>query len=247
MQAFSTWNCGNLWTIRNRRLRPEMMDRPDLDALAHRHALAGLRRVNTWSLSSHLFWPAVRDVAATSRGEPVRILDLGCGGGDVAVSLAKRARRHGLGVQITGWDKSGLAVSMASQLAVRHQLGNVGFEQVDVLQGTLPADCDIVMCSLFLHHLSDSDAVTLLQKMAAATRQCLLVNDLRRTHFGYYLAWIGCRLLTRSSIVHHDGPASVRGAYTIGEVRRLTKMAGLDGVRLTAHWPERFLLAWSTS
>jgi thiazole synthase ThiGH ThiG subunit len=71
------------------------------------------------------------------------------------------------------------------------------------------------------------------------------VNDLVRGPVGYLLAWSACRVLSRSAVVHHDGPVSVAGAFTLAEAGRLADNAGLSGVRLTRHWPQRFLLSWS--
>ena len=55
----------------------------------------------------------------------------------------------------------------------------VGFFRLDALTEPMPAPYNIVMCSLFLHHLSDDDAVGLLGKMAGASRM-VLVNDLTK-------------------------------------------------------------------
>ena len=96
-----------------------------------------------------------------------------------------------------------------------------------MLDGPLPEDYDIVMCSLFLHHLDDEMAVDLLSKMAAAARRLVVVNDLRRSTIGYLLAWLGCRLLTRSPVVHVDGPRSVQAAFSLDEIRSVLKQSGL--------------------
>jgi hypothetical protein len=81
--------------------------------------------------------------------------------------------------------------------------------------------------------------------MAAAAQRLVLVDDLRRTRFGYALAWIACQLLTRSPVVHTDGPRSVRAAFTLAEARQLAARAGLDDCRISPHWPQRFLLSWN--
>jgi len=65
-----------------------------------------------------------------------------------------------------------------------------------------------------------------------------------RTRFGYALAWAGGRLLTRSPIVHTDGPLSVRAAFTLDEFGTLAERAGLRGATFRRHWPQRFLFAW---
>ncbi|MFS6827638.1 hypothetical protein [Cyanobium sp. ATX-6F1] len=83
--------------------------------------------------------------------------------------------------------------------------------------------------------------------MAAATRHLVLVNDLIRSPLGYVLAWSACRLLSRSAIVHYDGPVSVQGAFQTQEVSAMAIQAGLEGALVRRCWPERYLLQWSQS
>lgn len=231
-------------TLAVRHLQPELMDAPDVDAAAHRHALAGLARINWVSLSSRILWPSIRGLARQSP-RPLRVLDLASGGGDVLCDIGRRATASGLSVELFGLDRSPLAVETADAIARRRGI-RASFTVGDVLDGDWPADVDVVMCSLFLHHLETTDVIRLLQRMSNAATT-LLANDLIRSRLGYQLAWWGCRLLTRSPIVHFDGPRSVEGAFSRDEIRDLARRAGLDSIRLTRHWPERFLLRWDRS
>lgn len=228
-----------------RRRKPEWMDDRSLDEGLHRQALAGLRRINALSRSAMAIWRPIQQLAQPPSLKEVRILDLATGGGDVALRLAQLASQHGRRVMVTGCDVSPVAVAEARQRAQALNISNVEFHTLDVLQDDLPSDFDVVMCSLFLHHLDEPDAMRLLQKMRAAAQQLVLVDDLRRTRAGYWLAWLGCRVLTRSPVVHMDGPLSVAGAFTSAEAIRLAEAAGLCGATLTHHWPQRFLLRWS--
>ena len=103
----------------------------------------------------------------------------------------------------------------------------------------------MLTCSLFLHHLDEAEAVDLLRRMAAAARQLVLINDLRRSTAGLLLAYLGTRLLSTSPVVHTDGPLSVAAAFTLAEVRKLAAQAGLKGATVAGRWPFRFLLKWS--
>jgi len=228
-----------------RQREPELMDQPGLCDQEHGNALAGLGRVNWWSRSSSIFWKPLLQLAQSAGAEPLKILDIASGGGDVSVDLAIRARRAGLNVEIAGCDISEYAVRYATEQARRRQLENVHFFQSDIFQEPAEQKYDLVMCSLFLHHLDESQAVQLMQWMSESTRHLMLINDLRRTRLGYCLAWAGCRLLTRSPIVHTDGPISVAGAFSIEEAEQLARQAGLEKVQITRHWPQRFLLEWS--
>ena len=116
----------------------------------------------------------------------------------------------------------------------------------DVIRDPLPGGFDVATCSLFFHHLSDDDAVTVLGRMKAAAT-VVLVNDLSRSRLGFAAAWVGCRVLTRSRVVRFDGPASVRSAFTPSEALALSERAGLRGAAVARRWPFRFLLTWRAS
>ena len=81
--------------------------------------------------------------------------------------------------------------------------------------------------------------------MGQAAKQLLLVNDLVRSRLGYLLAFAGTRLLSRSQMVHVDGPLSVRGAFKPAEALALALKAGLAGATVSWRWPFRYLLTWS--
>ena len=221
------------------------MDQPGLSDAEHRQALAGLRRVNLLSTSVSKLWSALSSWAPTDpQHPPLRVLDVACGGGDVAIRLATRARQQRMPITIDGCDLSPTALQVAREASQRAGLPEMKFFLQDALHEPLPLGYDIVMCSLFLHHLDEGDALKLMQAMSTAARKAILIDDLRRTRWGYVLCWVGCRLLTRSKIVHVDGPLSVQGAFTIAEVHRLADQCGLPGVQFQRHWPQRFLLAW---
>lgn len=228
--------------LSRRQRQAELMDDPALDVDRHRQALDGLRRVNQISRTARVLWPIL---AKTPTGEaPLRILDLASGGGDLAVSLARQAEMAGRPCVIEGWDISPTAVTMAQTAALAAGLNDVTFRVKDALRHAIPQNFDAVLCTLFLHHLSNQGVVRLLRKMCDATNHLVLADDLRRTRLGYWAAWVGCRLLSRSPIVHVDGPRSVQGAFTEGEVQELARAAGLEGAIVRRHWPQRFLLTW---
>jgi len=221
------------------------MDDPGLDLLEHRHALTALGRANFVSGTTASLWPAIRQAARDAGATPIRVIDVASGGGHVAVALARRANAEGLALDIVGYDISPVAIDYARTLAERAGVEGVRFENADALHGSWTGGVDIAICTLFLHHLEEADAVGLLQRMKAAARRLVLVSDLRRSSMGYLFAWAGCRLLSRSRVFRVDGTRSVEAAFTPAEAALLAEKAGLDGAQVTTHWPQRWLLAWS--
>ncbi len=215
------------------------MDDPSLDPVLHAGALRGLERINAVSATARVLWGPLARLART---RPLRVLDLACGAGDVAIGVRQRARREGVPIQVGACDVSPRAIAYARARA-EEQDADVEFFSCDVLREAFPRGYDVYLCTLFLHHLRESEAVELLRRMALG--RALLVSDLVRSRPGYWAARVGTRFLTRSPVVHADARASVEGAFTRAELSALADAAGLRGARIRPHWPFRMLLEWS--
>lgn len=232
--------------LTDRSRRAELMDDPDLDRGRHHRALKALSRINRVSLAGARLWEEVRALGREA-SRPVRVLDLACGGGDVLMDVAARARREELPVSLHGCDVSRVAVERARGRVAREGDGgqDVRFFEMDVLDDDLPDGFDLLTSSLFLHHLERAEAIRLLRKMAMATRRAIFVQDLRRTRLGYVLAWIGLHTLTRSDVARADGLGSVESAFTVTEVRSLCAEARLQGAVVEQRWPQRYSIRWT--
>lgn len=219
------------------------MDDPALDSAEHLQALRGLERINRISRSVPIVWEPIRALAREIGGRPVRVLDVATGAGDVPIGCARRAQRAGIHLQIEACDRSPRALEYA-----RHQAGQarveVRFFELNAIADSIPSGYDVVMCSLFLHHLEDADVVDLLQRMKEATRHLVVINDLVRSPAALLLVSLGTRLFSSSQVVHTDGPRSVRAAYTLEEIQAMADKAGLTGATVANRQPCRFLLVW---
>jgi SAM-dependent methyltransferase len=232
--------------LSRRHRQPEMMDQPGLDSGRHAQALRGLERVNFWSGSARALWSPILSLVRKTGAPSLRILDIATGAGDVPVALWRKAQAAGLQLHTDACDANPRAVQYSRRRAVQEK-ANIRFFELDVLRDPLPGGYDVVVSSLFLHHLDDAEAIELLRRMAAAARRMVLVNDLVRSSAGFFLAYVGTRLLTTSEVAHLDGPRSVEGAFTLEEVCDLSKRAGLCGATVKECWPCRLLLKWERS
>lgn len=232
--------------LRKRNRQPEVMDDPALDAQRFVGSLVGLRRINAITGSARILWSALqRQISQLDRG-PIRVLDVASGAGDTAISLWKRAQSDNRAIEIHGCDINPHAVDFATASAHRAS-ADVRFFQHDVLNGAFPDGYDVVISSLFLHHLDEENAKNFLKVAAETVNKGILIHDLARGKAGYLFAYYGVRLISRSDVVHVDGPRSVEGAFTVEEARAMGEAAGLHGCRVSPRWPFRFLLEWSRS
>jgi len=233
--------------LRTRVLEPELMDDPALDARRHAAALRGLARINWVSASARLLFSPLERLARERGLKRVRVLDVATGAADVPIRLWRLARRAGLPLALSACDISPVALEHARRRAAAAGVEAKFFEH-DITRAesarSLAPRYDVVMCSLFLHHLPDDVASRALGAMAGAAEHAVLVNDLRRCRAGLLAAQIGTRLLSRSPVVHVDGPRSVRAAFTESELAARARAAGLAGASVRRCWPWRLLLEW---
>lgn len=229
--------------LQSRRRTPEIMDGPDLPPAEHTAALAGLERLNRLALHARPFWKIIAPLAASAPpAQPLRVLDLAAGGGGLVLGLRRYAQRTGFALEVDGCDRSPTAVAFAQARATRAGLHGGHFFACDLLGDGVPSGYDVVVNSLFLHHLDEAEAIAFLRDAAAKATRLALISDILRTHLGLLMVRVACPLLGGSRIVVEDGLSSLHAAFTHEELRTLAARAGFSGISPLRHWPQRALL-----
>lgn len=206
-----------------------------LDAPGHsRETLAGNFRdiafLNRWFGGWNLTDKCLQPFLPNTRPVTVTLLDLASGAADVPLALARRWQNRGVNLKITALDIDPAIVELATEAARRENVSD--FEAIAADAFAYPfaegPTFDFVTCSLAFHHFSPEMCVEMLRLMARLTGRAFVVNDLRRSWFG----WAGSKLLTwlvaRHPFTRHDGPLSVLRSYTIAEMEALVRAAALD-------------------
>lgn len=220
---------------------PELMDDPTLDHAEHEKALQGLARLNSASGAVWALWRPIRRLANLLGRRELRVLDIATGSADNPIALWELATRGGYELRIDGCDVSEVAVE-CSRLAAEKLGAPCNFFSANAVTDELPANqYDVVMTSLFTHHLAREEVVALLRRMSAAAKHLVLVDDLVRSYPNLLMVSLATRVLSRSPVVHFDGPASVRNSFTAQEFSDMASEAGLVGGRVQEHFPCRML------
>ncbi|BAS09029.1 ubiquinone biosynthesis O-methyltransferase [Arthrobacter sp. Hiyo4] len=188
----------------------EMMDLPDCDPtkleLTYRQFGLVNRLFSGWR---QLYRRELRPLL--SHDTETTLLDIGCGGGDLARQLALWSARDKLLLDVTGIDPDPRAYNHASR---RPHHASVRFRQADsadlVREGRW---FDVVISNHVIHHLQPGDLAQLLADSQALARRTSLHNDLRRNIAAYALFSLAA-LPFRDSFIRADGLTSIRRSYT---------------------------------
>jgi SAM-dependent methyltransferase len=188
--------------------------------------LDDIDRLNAWFGGYALTLAHIRRVAARlPRGRPLVVVDVGGGRGDLAVKIVRWARRHARPVRVRVVDVDAAMLALARRRTAAYP----EILLVQAAAGALPlrqGAADVAVAALTLHHLEPDAAVACLAEMTSAA-SLAIVNDLLRTIPALTLVWLTTRLLRLHPISRHDGPVSVRRAYSAGEIAALAGRAGV--------------------
>jgi len=225
----------------------ELLDAGSHDERELHNSLAEMARVNRWlggnrAIRRHL-GECARLVAAD---EPLRVLDVGTGRGDLPLFIAKGLGSR-LDVRVYGLDLQRQIVRIAHD-ACRASSG-VEMLAGDALALPFKTDAvDVVVSSLTLHHFDDDAAVAAMAEMVRVARRRVIVTDLERHPLNYAGARVlASTLWRRDPYSRNDGPLSVLRAFTREELVRIGRSAGLARVQVFRHFPYRLALVGWTS
>lgn len=192
----------------------ETMDLPDCDPQKLE------RTYRQFGLVNRLFsgWRRlyVREVRPSLSADTVTtVLDIGCGGGDLARLLARWSAKDKLRLDVTGIDPDARAYSYASS---RPHHAAVRFRQAASADLVREGDrFDVVISNHVIHHLQPPDVARLLADSQVLARQLVLHNDLRRSTAAYALFSLAA-LPFLGSFIRPDGLISIRRSYTPAEL-----------------------------
>ena len=202
----------------------ELLDGPLDDPAALDANLRDLARINRLTGGTRL---SVQAVAAL--GDVTSILDVGTGAADIPMTLLARARAAGRTLSITATDSRPEILAAARR--VRPAVGRTVGLELAVADGRgLPypdGAFDVAHALMVVHHLAPDEVVAFLHELRRVARAGIVVNDLVRGQLAWLGGWLLVRALGAGRYARHDGPLSVRRAYSRPELLELVAAAGL--------------------
>ncbi|MFJ4220753.1 methyltransferase domain-containing protein [Curtobacterium luteum] len=202
-------------SVRDLDLR-ELMDDPDCDPRALDRTFRRFAVVNALVSGWRTVWRThvMPALPADGRG---RVLDLGCGGGDLARALVRWAASDGFEVEVVGVDPDPRAIAAANRSRTR---GVVFREQSSDDLVTAGERFDVVVSNHVLHHLDDAARSTFLADSARLAASRVVHSDIRRSRNAYRSYALASPLVAAGTFVRVDGLRSIRRSFTVDELRR---------------------------
>jgi SAM-dependent methyltransferase len=193
-----------------------------------RRSLADLRLVNRLPGGRGRLLGTVRPfLEGTDRP---RLLDVGCGSGDVPAFIARAfdGRLTAVGVDLKPLH---LEEAPDGVLRVAGDARRLPFG---------PRSFDVVTASLFVHHFDPPEVASLLRTLYGLARRALVVSDLQRARAFYLFGRAFFPLMFRSRVSVEDGLLSIRRGFTAAELGAAFAEAGIP-VRVRRVFPYRLL------
>jgi SAM-dependent methyltransferase len=214
---------------------PEWMDEP-CSYEDFRQCLVDLEQVNRLTLAYRPTLDFLERLIERNRpAEMLRIVDVGCGGGDLLRRIERWAKRREVAVKLVGIDLNPYAARAAREFTA----ANSAIEWVTGDAFSYDQPIDVVVSSLFTHHLAETEIVGFLAWSESVARFGWFVSDLCREKIPFRLFGPWARLMRWHRFVRHDGPVSFRRSFREEDWERMLAAAGIEGARLARWTPAR--------
>ena len=120
------------------------------------------------------------------------VLDIGCGGGILAESMAKKGA-----AQVLGSDLAEKSIKVAKLHALEAGIQNVKYETISAedLGISRPASFDVVTCMEMLEHVPDPESIVRAASALVRTGGCVVFSTINRNAKAWLMAIVGAEYI----------------------------------------------------
>ncbi len=218
----------------------ETMDDFTMEGEVLRDALDKIASINRLLGGNKLTLNGVRKLLErNSKSDSITIVDVGCGNGDMLRALAEYGKRHGWTFRLIGIDANEFTIKHARKLSA--QYSNIEFRTENIFETDFTEiNCDIVVCTLTLHHFTDDEILQLIRKFHDTVKVGIVINDLHRSKIAYRLFQIVCTVFRLNKMSREDGLVSILRGFKKDELVAYCKKLNLKKYSIRWKWAFRF-------
>lgn len=218
---------------------PEMMDDFAMEGEILRDALDKIAKINQLLGGNKITIDGVKLLLKNKpKQTPIRIIDIGCGNGDMLRALADYGIKNELNFLLIGIDANNFTIQHAQKLSLNYT--NISFECKDIFEN-LTTECDIMLCTLTLHHFKDSEIIHLLSNIMQQAKVGIVINDLHRSALAYYLFKALCFVFNLNDMSREDGLVSILRGFKKEDLMTYTKALEAKSFIIKWKWAFRYL------
>jgi SAM-dependent methyltransferase len=211
---------------------PEWMDEP-CSYEDFRQCLLDLGQLNRLTLAYRPTLDFLARLAPTTT--PLRIVDVGSGGGDLLRHIEHWATHRNIAVELTGIDLNPYAARAAKEFTAPDSA--IQWITGDAFSYDRPID--IVVSSLFTHHLLTPEIIRFLARSEIVAQRGWFINDLAREPIPAHLFALLANVMQWHRFVRHDGPVSFRRAFREPDWASMLAAANIHNAHLQRWTPAR--------
>lgn len=220
---------------------PELLDSDSGTPEEIAASLSDLKRINRWFGGVATTCGMIEYVARETGARSFSLLEVGAGQGDVPRAARERLTRLGVRLEVCLLDRASSHLRTRMEDSTPRVAGDAR---------ALPfgeESFDLVSSCLLAHHFPAEDLLRFVKEGLRVARTAVLINDLVRHPLHLALVYAGWPLY-RSRLTQHDAPASIRQAYTLGEMREILKPTPAAAVVIRRHpWFRMGVVVWKQS
>ncbi len=218
----------------------ELMDDFTMTGELLANTLDQLANINRWLGGNSITLSGLKKLLKNeSKSRPITIIDLGCGNGDMLRKVADYGKKQGYNFKLIGIDANEYTINYANKLSQDYK--EISYLQQDVFSDQFKnLDYDIVLSTLFLHHFTEEEIVTLLSLVLKKSTIGIIVNDLHRHAIAYYLFELLC-LTIKNQMIKKDGLISILRGFKRVDLERISKKLNID---IYIKWKWAFRYQW---
>ena len=208
----------------------EKLDDLNLHGETLQKALKSLAWINRWFGNHRSVVKAMHSIYKKEE-KPLRIIDLGCGGGDLALAVAKSLQKQKIEFTITGIDGNANTITYAQKKCAA--FSEINFLQADILSNQFSIQpCDIFISSHFMYHFPGDDLVNFLKNNLSAVSTAFIFSELKRNSFAMRLFKFSRFLLPISKLAKEDGLLAIERSFSDKEWLAILQQADIVKYRL---------------
>lgn len=225
----------------SRNTDPEYMDDPHIEGSLLQAVLRDINRANRLLGGIKITIEALDELIKENPRDSYTIVDMGCGDGAMLREIALFYRKKKLKVSLIGMDLSEKALTIGQLKS--SNFSEITFAHQDILQVEAEKlQCDILLCTLTMHHFADEQISTFLKQFRKLASIGIIVNDLQRSRIAYYLFKGYSALFIKTKIAKHDGLISIKSGFTREELNNFSDQ--ISGLSHFIQWKWAFRYVW---